>query len=101
MIVGSCRAQAAKSTQVFLLADVHAHADRRTPLSARCSVDSRVCGKKYGREDAVNGWLDELERPPPVTGDTNGTPMTDGLPQTPAQQPGAAPARNHWSMRAA
>ncbi len=58
--------------------------------SARRVSSCRVSGKTYGREDAVHGWLEELERQPGtslVTGaDSNG--MMDALPLTPAQHSG-------------
>ena len=50
----------------------------------------RVSGKTYGREDAVNGWLKDLERQPGTPhvtrADSNG--MMDALPLTPAQHSG-------------
>ena len=78
------------------LAALHAlepHALHGAGCSPTCP--SRVSGKKYGREDTVNGWLEDLERPAPEAGHSNGTSMTDGLPQTPAQQSGEARGVGH------
>ena len=53
-----------------------------------------MSGKTYGREDAVHGWLEDLERQPGtprvVMADSDG--MVDALPLTPAQHSGEAVA---------
>lgn len=58
-----------------------------------CSFPTgRVSGKKYGREDAVSGWLEELEREPGTRSadgaESKGTSMADASPYTPAQHSG-------------
>ena len=58
--------------------------------ACRVIASARVSGKTYGREDAVHGWLEELERQPgtPHVAEVDSNGMIEDLPLTPVQHSG-------------